>query len=206
MKSIKKKDLEIKLEEIPPHPDPKPDLEQYSTPAEIAADILFQATVSGDIYGRRVGDFGCGTGIFSLGAAYIGAEKVFAFDVDQGALDIAEDIADRWDLDDKVEFSCMDISQFEEDVDTVIMNPPFGSQKKGADLPFLDKAFERSQKIYSLHNVNTTDFLRKYVQDRPFRIGWEKRYMFEMDNIFEFHTKSKKEIEIILLVMEKIEG
>ncbi len=205
MKSIKKKDLEIKLEEIPPHPEPKPDLEQYSTPADIAADILFQAFVSGDIYGRKIADFGCGTGIFSLGAAYLGAEKVYAFDIDQSALDKAVEIAETWDMDGKIEFSCMDISEFREDVDTVLMNPPFGSQKKGADLPFLEKAFEHSQKIYSLHNENTTEFLRRYVQDHPFRIRWEKRYMFEMDNIFEFHTKIKKEIEIILLVMEKIE-
>ena len=37
MKISKKKHLEMILENVPGHPNPKVDLEQYSTPATIAA-------------------------------------------------------------------------------------------------------------------------------------------------------------------------
>lgn len=38
--------------------------------------------------------------------------------------------------------------------DTVVMNPPFGTRRKGADLEFLDAAFKLSRNaIYSLHKV-----------------------------------------------------
>ena len=40
---IKKKDLELLLQRLNPHPKPKVWLEQYTIPAETAAEILFIA-------------------------------------------------------------------------------------------------------------------------------------------------------------------
>ena len=65
----RKKQLEIALQEIPGHPDPRVDLEQYQTPSIIAADLLWNAAAIGDIEGFKVVDLGCGTGIFTLGSA-----------------------------------------------------------------------------------------------------------------------------------------
>ena len=56
------------------------------TPAPIAADILFTAYHWGDIEGKTVVDLGCGTGIFSVGAVYMGAKKVIGFDVDKNII------------------------------------------------------------------------------------------------------------------------
>jgi len=199
MAGIKKKDLEIKLEEIPDHPNPSPEKEQYSTPAYIASDILFSAYVKGDIIGKVVADLGCGTGIFALGAAYLGAKKVKAVDIDEEALDIAKKKAKEWSVSQSIDFERKDVSDFRSDVDTVLMNPPFGSQKKGADIPFLKKAFEFSKTTYSLHNEKTVDFLEKFINDRGHDLFWEKRYMFEIYNQFKFHTKEKKDFEVIVL-------
>lgn len=203
MKSIKKRDLEIKLEDVPPHSDPKAELEQYSTPATIAADILFDSLLSGDIYGERVADLGCGTGIFAIGAAYLGADVVHAVDIDQGAIDEAIETAEGWGVRDRIEFSCMDVEGFQQEVDTVMMNPPFGSQKKGADTPFLEKAFQIADRVYSLHNARTIEFLERFIREHDFEVRREKRYKFEIDNIYEFHTKTKKEFEVVLFVLEK---
>ncbi len=199
MKGIKKKDLEIKLEEISPHPSPSRELEQYSTPAPIAADVLFTAFGNEHIAGKKVGDLGCGSGIFAIGAAYLGAAEVKAIDVDEVAIEAAERNTEEWSLSDKIDFEVKDVDDFGSRVHTIIMNPPFGSQKKGADLPFLEKAFETGEVAYSLHNAKTIEFLEDLIQERGHSIFWEKRYMFEINNLFEHHEKEKEDFEVVLL-------
>jgi len=202
---MKKKHLEIELEKVPPHPEPKAHLEQYSTPSHIAADILFHALVNDDIYEKKVLDLGCGTGIFSIGAALLGADKVIGVDIDRSAVKVAKDIVEDFELQDKISFEICDIKEFRGCGDTIFMNPPFGAQKKGADIPFLEVAFKSADRIYSLHNKKTEGYIRKYVIKKGFHIFWEKRYMFEIDRIFNFHTDDSKSIEVILFVLGRSE-
>ena len=54
MKISKKKHLEMILENVPNHPNPKVGLEQYSTPATIAADLVWNAYGLGDIDGMNI--------------------------------------------------------------------------------------------------------------------------------------------------------
>ncbi len=197
MAGIKKKDLEIKLESISAHPNPKADLEQYSTPSPIASDILFRAYSNGHINDKKIADLGCGTGIFSIGSAYLGADSVEAFDVDEEVIKIAKKEARKWSISDIINFKVKEVSEIETKVDTVLMNPPFGSQKKGADLPFLKKAFQISEMIYTIHNAETREFLKNFIRERGHNLFWEKKYMFEIGNIFEFHEKERKSFEVI---------
>ncbi|MBS3781035.1 MAG: methyltransferase [Candidatus Thermoplasmatota archaeon] len=197
MAGIKKKNLEIQLEQIPVHPDPEANLEQYSTPSSIASDILFRAYTNGHIKGKKIADLGCGTGIFSIGSAYLGAKSVEAIDVDDKAIRVAKEEAESWSVSDVINFEVDDIREFETRVDTVIMNPPFGSQKKGADLPFLKKAFQISSVVYTIHNAETRGFLENFIKERGHILFWEKRYMFEISNMFEFHDKERKSFEVI---------
>jgi len=186
------------LETISSYSDPSPQLEQYSTPAHIAADILFTAYVNGHIKDKIIADLGCGTGIFALGSAYIGAEKVKAIDIDEDAVAKAKREAKKRSLANSIDFKIQDVTKFRTKVDTVIMNPPFGSQKKGADLPFLEKAFKVSDAVYSIHNAKTVDFLENFIKDKGHSVFWEKRYMFEIHHMFEFHKKKKEDFEVIL--------
>jgi len=197
MAGIKKKDLEIKLESISTHPNPKAVLEQYSTPSPIASDILFRAYSNGHINDKKIADLGCGTGIFSIGSAYLGADSVEAFDVDEEVIKIAKKEAGKWSISDIINFKVKEVSEIETKVDTVLMNPPFGSQKKGADLPFLKKAFQISEMIYTIHNAETREFLKNFIRERGHNLFWEKKYMFEIGNIFEFHEKERKSFEVI---------
>jgi len=197
MAGIKKKDLEIKLQEIPDHPDPDPGLEQYPTPADIAADILFRAYIDRNIKGKKVADLGCGTGIFALGASYLGASSVRAIDSDQESIKIAEEKAKDWSVSENIHFEVGEVTGFQARVDTVLMNPPFGSQKKGADIPFLEKAFEISDTVYTIHNAVTVEFLENFIKERGHNLFWEKRYKFEVDKLFEFHRKEKESFDVV---------
>ena len=53
------------IQKVPKHPNPKVDLEQYSTPAPLLQrDFLWNAYSLGDIADKKVMDLGHGTGIF----------------------------------------------------------------------------------------------------------------------------------------------
>ncbi len=137
--SVKKQQLEILLQQVRPHPHPASELEQYSTPAQIAADVLWFAHVQGDIVGKRVADLGCGTAILGIGAKLLGASEVVAVDIDGAALAVATQNAARLNV--TLSFLTMDVRDFAASVDTVLMNPPFGAQNPHADIPFLERAF-----------------------------------------------------------------
>lgn len=96
---MKLRQLEEALQEVRPFEDPDVWLEQYPTSAHIAARILFTAHSSfDDVEGRVVADFGCGTGMFGIGAAILGANAVVGYDIDPKALAIARENASRYDL------------------------------------------------------------------------------------------------------------
>lgn len=193
MKSkMKKKELEIILQKIPDIPKPSPTLEQYSTPADIAADILFNAYQ--DIAGKNVADLGCGTGIFSVGAKLLGAKNVVGIDIDEKAVDAAKECSEKRGL--KIDYRIMDVKDFDEKCDTVIQNPPFGAQTRHADRIFLQKALEIGSVVYTLHLSKTADFVRKFVDNLGGRVVFEKKYKFQIKHTFNFHKKEKAEFEI----------
>ena len=134
---MKQRKLEILLEKVRGFEKPNITLEQYPTPALLAAEMLHFAFMKGDLEGT-VYDLGCGTGMLAIGAAVLGAEKVVGFDSDPGALEIARENAEMIGVD--VEFECKDIRQVRGHANTVVMNPPFGAQVKGSDRPFLKTA------------------------------------------------------------------
>ena len=105
----KKRHLEMALEGIPSHPSPRVDLEQYSTPSKIAADLLWNAAALGDIEGLKVADLGCGTGVLALGAALLGAKEVVGVDQDPKAIDVAHHEALKEGLENITRFIVADV-------------------------------------------------------------------------------------------------
>ncbi len=192
---MKKKDLEIKLESVKPFVNPDPSLEQYPTPSVIASDILFWAYSNGDIQDMYVADLGCGTGIFSIGSYLLGAANVKGYDISESALNIAKENASN--LNCEIEFYQHNIKDVENECDTVIMNPPFGSQKKHADRPFLEKAMEISECVYSIHMECTLPFLKETVSSYGREIVSYKTYKYEIPHTFSFHSKTKQSVDIV---------
>ncbi len=203
----KKRQLEILLQSIPVNPNPKADLEQYSTPATIAADLLWNAHACGDIEGMKVVDLGCGTGIFAIGAALLGAKEAVGVDLDTDAVDLASYQASKMGLDSKTRFISRDIRDFHERADTVIQNPPFGAQKahkKEADRIFVIKALEIAPVIYSFHMGETEDFVEKFFQSKAGKITQRFYYKFPIPRIYDFHEKEKIEVDVVVFRVEII--
>ena len=196
---MKKKELEMILQKIPSFDSPIAQLEQYQTPANIAADIIFIAHQFKDIENKTVLDLGCGTGIFSVGAALTGAKKIIAVDIDEKCVNAAREYAKDCGL--KIEFMVQDVRDVKNKCDTVITNPPFGAQKGNlkADRKFIEKGFEVANVIYSLHLSKTVPFIEKMVSSLNGEINYSKDYVFPLKHVFEFHEKKVVDYDVTLL-------
>ncbi|MEM2944570.1 MAG: METTL5 family protein [Methanomassiliicoccales archaeon] len=198
---MKKKKLEMILQNLPPLAHPKPHLEQYTTPAPIAAEILYLAYAKGDIQDKIVVDLGCGNGIFTIGASLLGSRMAIGVDADPMAIRVAKVNAERVKCD--AEFILAILPFFHVRADTVIQNPPFGAQKKGADRPFLATAMNIADVVYSMHLYETADFVTTFVRERGWKITFQKVYKFEIPWMFSFHKKEKKEFKVLLMRIAK---
>ena len=72
--TMKLKELESLLTDVQPFTAPKFQLEQYNTSAHLAARVLFAAYQDGNVEDKVVADFGCGTGMFTIGSQILGAK------------------------------------------------------------------------------------------------------------------------------------
>lgn len=196
---MKKKELEMILQKVPSLDKPTAQLEQYLTPANIVADIIFISYQFGDIENKTVLDLGCGTGIFSFGASLAGAKKVVGIDVDKNSIKTAKEYAKKTKQ--NITFITKDVKDVKTKCDTVIMNPPFGAQKSNlkADRKFIEKGFEISSVIYSLHLSKTVPFIEKLVLSLGGEISYSKNYIFPIKHTFDFHKKKVVEYEVSLL-------
>jgi len=196
---MKQKDFEIILQRVPNYQRPNPYIEQYMTPANIAADIIFTAFHFGDIKDKKVVDLGCGTGIFSIGAKIVNANEVIGIDIDEESIKIANNYSKE--INEDIKFLTLDVKDFDIKCDTVITNPPFGAQKSNrcADRAFIEKGFEISKLIYSLHLTKTIPFIEKLVSSLDGEITYQKKYLFPIKQIYFFHKKKKENVNITLL-------
>ena len=186
---MKQKELEIFLQKVASFDNPIPSLEQYQTPANIAAEMIFTAYYFEDISNRIVVDLGCGTGILSIGAAIMGAKKVIGIDIDSRCIEIAKRFLEDYSF--KISFMVSNIEDISLKSDTVIMNPPFGAQKGdiNADRIFLEKGIETASVIYSLHLTKTLPFIRNMIKKMDRDIDFERKYRFPIRKTFFFHEK-----------------
>ncbi|MCI0497604.1 MAG: METTL5 family protein [Thermoplasmata archaeon] len=196
-----RKRLEIMLQRVPHHPSPDPALEQYATPAPLAATLLFDAAMQGDMEGRSVADLGCGTGILSIGAALLGASRVLGIDIDGASLEVAREAASGLGVD--VDFEMMDVADLEGAFDTVVMNPPFGAQRRGADRPFLQKAIEVASVIHGIHNGPTVAFVRSFLEGSGFVITHLRELELSIPHMHDFHEKERRAIPVALVRSER---
>ena len=231
MKISKKKHLEMILEQVPKHPNPKVDLEQYSTPATIAADLIWNAYGLGDIRDMSVLDLGCGTGMFAIASSLMGARCSLGVDIDDESISLAKstknsiyqlndidgintnfivgDVNSFNSIDDLLKYGNINyinindggVSRF----DTLIQNPPFGSQERGtrhADRKFMEFAVNSADVIYSFHMKNTEEFVIDYYRDLGAEVTHKLVYKFPVPKIYDFHTDDSRDVKVIVLRVE----
>jgi putative methylase len=196
---MKQRQLEILLQKIPKPTKPIAHLEQYMTPATIAADVIFTAYNWGDIYEKDVVDLGCGTGIFTIGAYLMGAQKVTGYDVDPNVIALAKEYTTT--LNYPIEFYTQEVSTIHTSCDTILMNPPFGAQKANlkADRKFIEKGFEIASIVYSFHLKKTIPFFETMISALHGEITFQKDYVFPIKWIFDFHYKQVVSYKVTLL-------
>jgi len=186
--SVRKRDLEITLQAIPPHLNPKVNLEQYTTPAGIAANLLFRACYTyGDITGKNVVDLGTGTGRLAIGAAILGAEQVVGVDLDSESVHAALSNSKRMRL--VVDWVIGDIEVVRGLFDTVIMNPPFGTKRQHADVKFLSAALKMGKVAYSIHKSTTRSFISRWLRDADAEFEVVMTTKMLIPHQFDFHHK-----------------
>jgi putative methylase len=195
-----KKELSILLSRLRLFENPDVALEQHPTDSEVAGDALWLAYMQGDIDGKVVADLGCGTGILGLGALLLGAKKAYLVDVDAGAIELA--MLNKQFLEQKTSsrldaaFSVGDVNIFDEKVDTVIMNPPFGTKNKNIDTAFLLKAMSIASIIYSFHKASTKSFIDRLISESDFKATHYQEYDFPLKMSMSHHTKKIEKIRV----------
>ena len=182
------------IQNSPDFKNPKPELEQYTTPVDITLEIINKANSLGHLSGN-VADFGCGTGRLAIGAAVLGA-KVTGYEIDEDALILAIDYSKKNDL--NIKWVNMAIENISESYDTVLMNPPFGSQRPGADAIFLEKALKVSSNIWTIHMAETKEFIQRLVEVNAGEIISAYEFDFLLNKTMPFHTRDKKTKKAIL--------
>ena len=193
-------ELEEALRELDTFDDPRIDLEQYPTSAHLASQVVNAAKNFGDIEGKTIVDLGCGAGVLSVACFLAGADHVLGVDIDAPALEIAQ----RNAADCTIDFVNADVTKFAfYRADTVMMNPPFGTRRKGIDVAFLAAAQRIATTVYSLHKSSTRDYLLGKATDLGFHnaeVLAELR--FDIPNIYGFHKLDSTDIQVDLLRFE----
>jgi putative methylase len=199
---VDKKKLEILLEKCSTYAEPRLALEQYPTPAGLAAEIIHHAYLRGDIAGKKIYDLGCGTGIFSIGCALMGAKEVWGFDLDGEALEVAQGNAEKLGLS-NVTWVKADVKDIRGECDTVFQNPPFGVRRVKADRGFLDKALEVGSVVYTMHKAETREFVSKYIESRGGIITDVIDADFVLPRVYDFHRRDRKKIKVSVYRVER---
>jgi len=201
---IPRKELELFIQSLKPHPEPKPTLEQYTISPETATEMLLIAEYRyRDIDGKRVADLGCGSGRLALGSVYLGAQIAVGIDLDKKAIETAKTNAISSHQERRTQWILSDVTAIVGGFDTVVQNPPFGVLRRGADRQFIIKALEIGHVVYSLHKSgsNNRAFIKRLAERHGGTITDVYQLKFEIPHMFRFHRKKKHLIEVDLFRM-----
>ena len=207
-KQIKLKHLVSALEDVETFTNPKENLEQYQTSPQIAGEMFHYIAGNHDnLDEMRIADLGCGTGILGIAAALCGCPNVTFFDIDEEAMDIAQQNVSNFELDNNIQFILVDIEQIQhwhslhKKFDLVVTNPPFGIRsKKSADVNFLKSAINISNGyVYSLHKLSTFDYLKNFYNKNNITEIKGFKIDYDLPKSYKFHKKNNKVIEVLCL-------
>lgn len=127
------------------------------------------------------------------------------FDIDPSAIALSSKNAADRDLSDCCDFILCDVKNINQSVsfkkfDTVIMNPPFGTRQKGADLTFVKTALNlASTAVYSLHKTSTRNFILKNAKKLNVHCEVIGEVRFNLDQSYKFHKQDSCDVQVDLV-------
>eukprot|EP00962_Isochrysis_galbana_P021128 scaffold6226_cov117-Isochrysis_galbana.AAC.5 len=219
---MKLKELIGQLEGVKTWRQPKSELEQYPTPPDIAAHMLFSADAQDSLDDALVADLGCGGGVLGIGAAMMGASHVVAVDIDSQALEVAAENVAEFEV--PVDLVCCDVlqlslrkqalgavgsadgatateSRWTGLFDVVLMNPPFGTRpdNNGMDVAFLRVGLALCRpggSLYTLHKTATRAFIGKTAAELGAASEVVAELKFEIPRMYKHHRKACVDVDV----------
>ena len=198
--------LAVALSRLEGFIEPKVRVEQYTTDAEVAAEVLWNMKIMDDI-GKVSVDLGCGTGILGIGLVLLNKVRVYMVDSDKEALNVAkknmEKVQSEYEVPGEMVFLHQDVADFNKKIELVIENPPFGVKNRHADRVFLKKAFEVGKVIYSFHKSSSKKFVESLSMENGFRVTNIFDFEFPLKATLSYHTRKIKRIKVSCFRLEK---
>ena len=185
---VRRSELVRALGRVPAPEHPRADLEQVATPAEAAADLLLAAVRWDRLEGRSVLDLGSGTGRLGIGAALLGAHPVVGVEIDPRLVEIAGKFARAAEVD--VEFLVGDVETLDRPAEVVMMNPPFGAQRRHADRPFWEGALRLARRsVHAFALADSRTFIERRVVERRAHVLETQPVPWVFPRTFPHHTR-----------------
>jgi len=147
---------------------------------------------------------GCGTGRLAIGAALLGARETIGVDIDKAAVRLARKNAEKMGVEKKTLWVAANLGVIHGTFDTVLQNPPFGVQRRGADRKFIKKALELGDRIYSLHKSGESnrEFIKRFIEKHGGKVKGICPMKIDIPRLFKFHTKRKRSVMVDLYRIE----
>ena len=202
----KNKHLAILLSLLPQQEKRTLELEQYTTPGNLASRWINEIynSIGNDFANYHVIDIGCGNGILGFGCALMGAKSLTLIDSDSEAIEIAKKsqqmLAENVNLDIEINFINAHIGKSAihiPDNSLIISNPPWGTQKYKADRPILNLIFNSNAKEIHLMHTSKNNHLIPFANEH----GWNEIKMIKADfmipALYDHHQRKNTTTEII---------
>ncbi len=180
--------------------------EQYSLPSDLISFILILAKK--DLTNRNIVDLGCGTGRFTLPISKFFSKRVIGVDNDISVLDQLRTTMKKLNLhvdllNTAIEF--VEASNWKYLFRTTIMNPPFGTQRRGIDQVFLRKSLSYSEVVLSLHktSISSRSLWKRIASSHKKTSTILATIEFSLPRTFKFHNRDQHKVQVDLVRFSK---
>lgn len=201
------RDLEIALERLRDFNNPVEALEQYRTPGDIAALMIWGAYLRKDLMKPLLVDLGCGTGVLTFGSLLLGASSAVCVDIDWSALSVArENLEGFRGMYDLVAGDVRELPMRPLGSEClVVMNPPFGVKRRGADLRFLEKALRACYTVYSVHKYSpeSLKLITRLAEALGYSVTVLARTTMALRQKLPHHRRKVHRFEVMLIRLSK---
>ncbi len=194
---------------VPRIPDPDPSLEQYTTPGELAARIALEAAKSFDA-DARAADLGAGTCRLAAALALAGFEYIVAIEGDPRLPPLCIEGLEHLGVRGRVDIIVSRIASrqgplAQGSIDLVVMNPPFGVQRRGADRVFLEYAFSLApQRIYAILKSGNEDFHSRLAEGAGYAMRVLYKEWFPLPATMMHHRSRIRRVLVDVVEFERL--